>query len=54
MPQFWYGIMSVFSGQTFYEQWLYQSYNLIFTGLLNVWFAIFDQEHPREELRSNP
>jgi phospholipid-transporting ATPase len=54
MPQFWYGILSVFSGQTFYEQWLYQSYNLVFTGLPNIWYAIFDQEKPREELRSNP
>jgi len=54
MPQFWYGISSVFSGQTFYEMWLYQSFNLLFTSVPIVWFALFDYEKTKEELISKP
>jgi len=44
IPQFWYGIFSLFSGQTLYDPWIYQFYNIIFTLLPIVWFGIYDQE----------
>ena len=54
MPQFWFGIFNGFSGQSFYEQWQYQVYNLFFTSLPIVWFSIFDLQFPRKELLASP
>lgn len=42
VPQFWFGFLSVFSGQPLYEQWIYQLYNIIFTSIPIMWYAIFD------------
>ena len=44
LPQYWYGFVSAFSGQTLYESVLYQGYNIVFTAFPIMWFAIFDQE----------
>lgn len=44
IPQFWFGIFSLFSGQTLYDPWIYQFYNIIFTCLPIIWFGIYDQE----------
>ena len=44
IPQYWYGFVSAFSGQTLYESVLYQGYNIVFTAFPIMWFAIFDQE----------
>ena len=54
MPQFWFGIFSVFSGQSFYEQWIYQLYNLLFTSVPIIWFALNDLEKPKSELMEQP
>lgn len=54
LPQFWYGFTSAFGGQPLYEAWLYQLYNILFTAFPIMWFALFDQEHLKEELLSNP
>eukprot|EP00347_Sterkiella_histriomuscorum_P005770 403355333 len=48
--QFWFGFLNQFSGQGLYEQWIQQVYNIIFTSLPIMWFAIFDQENDRETL----
>ena len=40
--QFQFGVFSVFSGQTLYEPWIYQLYNMNFTGLPIQWYALFD------------
>lgn len=45
---------SRFSGQSFYEQWLYQCYNLIFTSTAIIWFALNDLEHPKEDFIKYP
>jgi phospholipid-transporting ATPase len=44
MPQFWYGMISYFSGQTLYDPWIYQLYNIVFTCLPIIWFGIYDKE----------
>lgn len=44
MPQFWFGIVSLYSGQTLYDPWIYQFYNIIFASIPIIWFGIFDQE----------
>merc|ERR1712072_784601 len=33
LPQWWFGIYALFSGQTIYFDGLYQIYNMAFTGL---------------------
>jgi phospholipid-transporting ATPase len=54
LPQFWYGFVSAFGGQPFYESWIYQCYNIVFTAFPIMWFALYDSEYSREELISNP
>ena len=54
MPLFFYGILSVFSGQMFYNTWIYQLFNLIFASGPIVVYAVFDKEMAPEKLLSNP
>lgn len=42
MPQFWFGFFSAFSGQVFYEKWIFQIYNIVFTAFPIMMFALFD------------
>lgn len=44
MPQFWFGFVSYFSGQTLYDPWIYQLYNILFTCFPIIWFGIYDKE----------
>ena len=51
--QFLFGFYSVFSGQTLYEPWIYQFYNVFFTGgALFIW-GILDFEFDKEKLMSD-
>ena len=54
MPLFFYGMFSVFSGQIFYNIWLYQLFNLFFASLPIVIYAVMDREMDPAELLSNP
>lgn len=54
MPQFFYGFRNVFSGQTLFEQWIYQLYNILFTCFPIIWFALYDYEFPKSTLYENP
>jgi len=45
LSPFIYGQYTCFSGQPFYEQILYQMYNLVFTSLPCVVFALFDRPY---------
>lgn len=45
--QFYFGFYNVFSGQTFYEPWIYQLYNISFTALPIMWYAIFDLQYTK-------
>lgn len=51
---FWYGVASSYSGVNIFEQWLYQLYNIVFTALPIMWFAVFDYEYPKEVLDRDP
>ena len=44
VPQFWYGLISLFSGQTLYDAYIYQLYNMLFTCFPIIWFGIYDME----------
>jgi phospholipid-transporting ATPase len=54
MPQFWFGFYSAFSGQVFYEKWIFQIFNIVFTAFPIMFFALFDQEHTKRELMESP
>jgi len=54
VPQYWFGFMSVFSGQTLYEPWIYQLYNIVFTALPIMWFALFDFERTKDDFLRRP
>ena len=42
MPQLWFGYYSGWSGQVFYEKWMYQIFNIIFTALPIMAYALID------------
>ena len=44
MPHFWFGIISYFSGQSLYDPWIYQLFNIIYTSFPIIWFGIYDKE----------
>lgn len=46
MPLFFYGFKNAFSGQSLYENWIYQMYNILFTSFPIIWYAIYDLEFP--------
>jgi phospholipid-transporting ATPase len=46
LPSFLYGFAMAFSGQPFYEQILYQVYNVLFTFWPDVFYAILDRSAP--------
>ena len=43
-PQYIFGFFCIFSGQNFYNDWLYQAYNIVFTGLPVCVFGLLDQD----------
>ena len=54
MPIFVYGILSVFSGISIYDTILYQFYNLCFTGLPIMYFALYDFDQEKMALLTDP
>jgi len=53
IPQFWFGIYSLYSGQTLYDPWIYQLYNITFTSLPIIFFGIYDLESDHEFLEAS-
>lgn len=53
MPQFWFGINSYFSGQTLYDPWIYQLYNMLFTVFPILWYGVYDLEIEPDVLTSD-
>lgn len=47
ITQFYLGFSSAFSGQTFYDQFIYQLYNITMTSMPIMWYATFDFEYER-------
>ena len=42
VAQFWFGFFSTFAGQTLYEPFIYQLFNITFTGLPIIIYGLFD------------
>ncbi len=47
LPQLWFGFYTAFSGQVFYEKWIYQAYNITVTALPILIFAINDWSYSK-------
>lgn len=45
--QFYFGFYSAFSGQTIYEKYIHQLYNITMTSLPIMWFAVFDFQYEK-------
>jgi phospholipid-transporting ATPase len=54
MTIFWFGLFCNYSGQTIFDDYLYQLYNITYSSLAIMWFAVFDHEYPKEILYKNP
>lgn len=54
LPQYWYGFYNGFSGQTLYEAFMYQMYNILFTSLPIMWYSIFDHQYEKETYLKDP
>jgi len=64
LPNFWYlnsldsssryGFASAFGGQTLYEPWIYQMYNIAFTAIPVMWLALFDFEFSKDYFLTHP
>eukprot|EP00352_Strombidinopsis_acuminata_P005480 CAMPEP_0176360878 /NCGR_PEP_ID=MMETSP0126-20121128/17362_1 /TAXON_ID=141414 ORGANISM="Strombidinopsis acuminatum, Strain SPMC142" /NCGR_SAMPLE_ID=MMETSP0126 /ASSEMBLY_ACC=CAM_ASM_000229 /LENGTH=228 /DNA_ID=CAMNT_0017716223 /DNA_START=136 /DNA_END=822 /DNA_ORIENTATION=+ len=48
LPLWMYGFMSQFSGTMFYDNLLYQCYNVVFTSWPIIIYAVFDWEYTKE------
>ena len=53
-PQYYFGFNSAFSGQTLYEAFIYQLYNITMTSLPIMFFALFDFEHYKHVFMQRP
>ena len=53
-PMFLFGIYSFYSGTSIYDPFLYQLYNVFFTGAPIMWFGMMDFEYEKEEFLKNP
>jgi phospholipid-transporting ATPase len=49
-PQFWVSVFNNFSGQTPYDSFIYQLFNVFYTSMPIIIFAVFDEEHSRKTL----
>ena len=54
LPQFWYGIFNNYSSATIYDPWVYQLYNVAFTSLPIMIYAIYDQQHSVKKSLKHP
>lgn len=54
LPQFWYAFFNGLSGQTIYNPFLFQLYNIFYASLPIVIYAIFDKESKGSIFMNNP
>lgn len=52
--QFYFGFYSVFSGQTLYEPYIYQVYNVCFTGAVLFYWGVIDFEFVKQKFLDEP
>lgn len=53
-PIFWYGILSYYSGTAIYDTYLYNCFNIFFTGLPIMYFALYDFHEEKHKFLENP
>jgi magnesium-transporting ATPase (P-type) len=53
-PIWFFGFFSYFSGTAIYEMILYQLFNVAFTAIPIIWYAVFDWEYSKETLLEKP
>lgn len=53
-PQFWYGFYNMFSGTSYYDNYMYQCFNLFFAAVPIIVYAVFDQQFPSNILLDTP
>ena len=54
IPILMYGWISFFSGQPIFNNILYTLYNIAFTAIPIIWFAVFDWEFEKERYLREP
>jgi phospholipid-transporting ATPase len=54
IPQYYFGFWSAFSGQTLYEPFFYQLYNITMTSLPIMYYPLFDWQHTKEVFMKYP
>ncbi|KRX01550.1 P-type ATPase, cytoplasmic domain N [Pseudocohnilembus persalinus] len=53
VPQFWYGWVNFFAGQTLYDSYIYQVYNVFYTSMPIMLYAVLDLEYSPSQLWQN-
>ena len=51
---FWYGTLSAFSGQTIYESFIYQLFNIVFTSVPIMYYSVFIFQYDKEYYMKHP
>ena len=54
IPIFMFGFLSKFSSVLIYSSALYSLYNVVFTAIPIIWFAVFDFEHSKSHFLKTP
>ncbi|KYR02985.1 P-type ATPase [Tieghemostelium lacteum] len=54
MTQFWFGIFNAYSAQTIFDSWSIAIFNVVFTGLPIIVYAIMDQDVSAESSMKYP
>lgn len=54
MPIFWLGFYNGYSSLPLYNSYMYQVYNIVFTCVPIIWFAVFDFEFEKEKFLNFP
>ena len=54
IPNFFFGISTMYSAQTLYETIMYQFYNILFCSFLITFFALADKEYKYKVLENQP
>lgn len=53
LPQFWFGFFNYFSGQSLYDSFIYQMFNILYTSCPIMIYAVIDKELEPEILVAN-
>ena len=54
LPPFYFGFQSLFAAENLYEPLLFQWYNIFFTSLPIMYFALYDWEHDKSTFLEEP